>query len=218
MLRTLVIALFLCLAPLSLANFVAGDGWSTWSPISSEISAPITGDLAGKQCIPINILSMRPTVTAPAGWHQSVEGTAGRPNQTVMDFADGADSHVQWKMPFTNAWDRGTLTFVVHWTTTATDTDGVAWALQAVAISDGDPIDTAFGTPVVVTDDAIGAAGDELVTAESAALTIAGSPADGDMTYFDLFRDDDDANDDMTEPARLISLDLCITTDALNDD
>ena len=186
--------------------------------VSDNTSKRITiGGLAGRQTIPVSVLYMRPTVSNGAGWHQSVETTAGRPDMVVMDFDAAADEHVQFSIPFSNAWNRGTLTYRVHWTTTATDTDGVAWALQAVAISNDDTINVVYGTPIVVTDDAISAAEDELVTAESAALTVAGTPADGDMVYFRFFRDVDDGNDDMTEKGRLISIDLFITTDALND-
>lgn len=109
------------------------------------------------------------------------------------------------------------MTFQVFWTTSATDTDGVAWGLEAVARSDNEAIDTAWGTAVVVTDDAQSAANEQLVTAESSAVTIAGTPADDDLVYFRLFRDVSDANDDMTEDARLIGIKLFYTTDSNND-
>jgi hypothetical protein len=70
---------------------------------------------------------------------------------------------------------------------------------------------------VVVTDDALGAAEDLCVTSESGAITIAGSPAAGDMCFFRIFRDVSDANDDMAEDARLIGIKLFFTTDAAND-
>ena len=70
---------------------------------------------------------------------------------------------------------------------------------------------------VVVTDDALGAAEDLCVTAESGAITLAGSPAAGDMSFFRIFRDVSDGNDDMAEDARLIGIKLLFTTDAAND-
>jgi len=70
---------------------------------------------------------------------------------------------------------------------------------------------------VVVTDDNISAAEDLLVTSESSAITIAGTPADDDICYFRVFRDVSDGNDDMAEDARLIGLKLFYTTDAAND-
>ena len=49
------------------------------------------------------------------------------------------------------------------------------------------------------------------------AVTIAGTPAVGDICYFRIFRDVSDANDDMAEDARLIGVKLFFTTDAAND-
>ena len=135
----------------------------------------------------------------------------------VLDFDDGSDEHAQFSVAFPKSWNLGTVTFQAFWTTTATDTDGVAWGLQGVAISNDGTIDVAYGTAVVVTDDNISAAEDLLVTSESGAVTIAGTPADNDICYFRIFRDVSDSNDDMTEDARLIGIKLFYTTDALND-
>ena len=48
-------------------------------------------------------------------------------------------------------------------------------------------------------------------------ITINGTPAEGDICYFRIFRDTDDGNDDMAEDARLIGIKLFFTTDAAND-
>ena len=114
----------------------------------------------------------------------------------VLDFDDGSDEHAQFQVAFPKSWNEGTVTFQVFWTTTASDTDGVAWGLQGVAVSDNDTIDVAYGSAVVVTDDALSAAEDLCVTAESGAVTIAGSPAAADMCFFRIFRDVSDGNDD----------------------
>ena len=56
-----------------------------------------------------------------------------------------------------------------------------------------------------------------MVTSESSALTIAGSPADDQLCYFQINRETTDGNDDMAEDARLIGIKLFFTTDAKND-
>ena len=81
----------------------------------------------------------------------------------------------------------------------------------------GDSADQAYGTAIVVTDNGQSTAEDVYITAESAAVTIAGTPADDDMCFFRLFRDVSDANDDMTEDARVIGIRFFYTTDAAND-
>lgn len=174
-------------------------------------------DLTGKKTLFVPASAMRPTVSNGCSFLTDVETTAGRPDMQVLDFVSSADRHAQFQIAFPKSWNEGTVTFQVYWTTTATDTNGVAWGLQGVAVSNDDTIDVAYGTAVVVTDDNISAAEDMLVTSESSAVTIAGTPAVGDMCFFRVFRDVSDGNDDMTEDARLIGVQLFFTTNAGND-
>ena len=116
------------------------------------------------------------------------------------------------------SWDEGTITFIVYWSTTATGTTGIAFALQGVAVADGDHSDVAYGTAVVVTDDAQTGAGDVLISAVSSAVTIAGAPAAGELCQFRVFRDVSDGNDDMTEDMQLRGIQILYNTDTLQDD
>jgi len=176
-----------------------------------------TARTPGKDTIWVPAGAMRPTVSNGCATITDVQTTAGRPDMQVLDFDASADEHAQFQIAFPKSWNEGTITFQAYWTTTATDTDGVAWGLQGVAVSDNDTIDVAYGTAVVVTDDALSAAEDQCVTSESGAVTIAGSPAVDDIVYFRIFRDVSDSNDDMTEDARLIGVKIFFTTDAAND-
>jgi hypothetical protein len=178
--------------------------------------ASLTG-IAGKQTIWIPANAMSPTESNGCAAVTAVETTAGRPDMQVLDFDDGADEHAQFSVAFPKQWNLGTVTFQAFWCSTAADTDGVSWGLQGVAMNDNETIDVAYGTAVVVDDANQGAAEELLVTAESTAVTIAGTPADNDLTYFRIFRDVSDANDTAAEDARLIGLKLFYTTDALND-
>ena len=172
---------------------------------------------AGKETIFVPAAAMSPTASNGCAALATAETTSGRPDMNVLDFDASSDEHAQFQIAFPKSWNEGTVTFQAFWTTAATDTDGVAWGLQGVAVSDNDTIDVAYGTAVVVTDDALGAAEDLCVTAESGEITIAGSPAAGDMCFFRIFRDVSDSNDDMAEDARLIGIKLFFTTDAAND-
>ena len=171
----------------------------------------------GKQTIWIPANAMTPTASNPCADVTAVETTSGRPDMMVLDFDDGSDEHAQFTVAFPKSWNLGTVTFQAFWCSTATDTDGVAWALQGVAMNDNETIDVAYGTAIVVTDDAQSAAEELYVTAESTAITIAGTPADDDLCFFRIFRDVSDGNDDMAEDARLMGIKLFYTTDALND-
>lgn len=196
---------------------VITQGGNSRKVAASDVAALATGASTGKQTIWIPAPAMLPATTAGCATLAQLESSSNKINYGVLDFDASADEHAHFNIAMPKSWDEGTVTFQVWWTTSATDTDGVAWGLQAVAVSDNEAIDASFGTPVVVTDDAQSAALELLVTAESSAVTIGGTPAAGDLCYFRVFRDVSDANDDMTEDARLIGVKLFYTTDAGND-
>jgi hypothetical protein len=173
---------------------IKGGTHTIWVPAGAMITATTSGAATG-----------------------SLEAATNDQNYKVFDFDASADEHVHFQVAMPKGWDEGTVTYQVWWSSTATDTDGVAWALQGVALSDNEAIDASWGTAVVVTDDAQSAAGEVYVTSASAAVTIAGTPAEGDVVFFRLFRDVSDANDDMTEDARLIGIKLFYTVAAAND-
>jgi hypothetical protein len=182
----------------------------------------VTADLAsaltpiGLQTCYIPAKAMRPTSSNPCASITDVETTSGRPDLQVLDFDDGSDEHAQFDVAFPKSWNAGTITFRVFWVSTATDTDGVSWALQGLSVPDNTTIDAAYGTAVVVDDANQGAVEEMLVTATSSAVTISNA-ADDCLTFFRIFRDVSDANDTATEDARLIGVQLFFTTSAGND-
>ena len=58
---------------------------------------------------------------------------------------------------------------------------------------------------------------DQQITGVSSAITIAGSPAAGEITYFQLVRLATDGSDTFTGDARVLGIRLFFTTDAAND-
>lgn len=146
-----------------------------------------------------------------------LEASTNKENYKVLDFDASSDEYAHFQIAFPSSWDEGTVTFRAWWSTTATDTDGIALALQAVAFANGDAIDTAFGTAVVVTDNAESTAGETYRTSESAAITVAGTPAAGEIVFFRLFRDVSDSNDTMAEDLRLIGIELYYTINDSTD-
>lgn len=163
---------------------------------------------------------MRPTVSNGCAVIASVETVAGQPDQNVLAFDATADEHAQFEIAMPKRWNLGTVSFQVFWTHQGGQTgglDGVAWALQGVALTNDDAMATAYGTAIVVTDDQV--TGDDLyVTAESADVTIAGTPADDDLIVLRLFRDVSDAADDLNIDAQLIGVKLFWTADTATDD
>ena len=172
--------------------------------------------VAGKESMWIPSLAMKPTVSNGCAAHVSVETTSGRPDMIVLDFDKDSDEFAQFAIAFPKSWNAGTVTFQFYWSGIAATT-GVAMSLQGVAFADNGSIDAVYGTAIVVQDDAQGAVEELLVSAESAAITIAGSPGDNELTYFRIGRDVSDSNDDMAGDCRLHGIKLFFNTDTKND-
>ena len=173
-------------------------------------------DTLAIQSIWIPAGAMYPSSTNPCAGLAQVETTALRPDLKVLDFATGADEFAQFTIAFPKSWNEGTVTFQPFWTVTGTDTGTVAWQLGGIAVSSDDTINTAFGTLVATTALAhSGTSNDLMVSVESGAVTIAGSPAAGDCCFFQINRDI--SADNQAGDARLLGLKLFFTTDAAND-
>jgi len=164
--------------------------------------------------IPANALYLPTTNPADAA---SVETTALRPELKVLDFDAGTAQYAQFAIAMPKSWNLGTVTYQVFWSPSTTNTDNCIFGLQGVSCSEGDTADVAFGTAIEVTDAGIGTVEDVQMTAVSSAMTIAGSPADDDQTFFQLYRDAADGSDTFTGEARVLGIKLFYTTDAAND-
>ena len=171
---------------------------------------------AGKETIWVPASAMQPTTSNGCSALTTVETTSGRPDMVVLDFDKDSDEFAQFSVAFPKSWNEGTVTFQFFWSGIAATT-GVTLGLQGVAVGDNDTIDVAYGTAVLVDDDAQGAVEEMLVSAESSAITIAGSPAVDQLCYFRIFRDVSATNDDMAGDCRLHGVKLFFTTDAAND-
>ena len=187
--------------------------------IGADVPAQSAVDLQGKKAVWVPAAAMQPAVTTGCSALTIVETTAGRPDLQVRDFDTAADEHAMFSIQMPKSWNEGTVTYKAVWTHAGGQTaglDGVAWFLQGLAVSDDESADQAYGTAVVATDDQV-TAEDVFVTAESAAVTLAGTPASEDHAFFRVGRDVSDAADDLDIDARLIGIVLFITTNAGND-
>lgn len=185
----------------------------------------LTGDIAaarmatngvnqGLHTIPVMAAAMQPATTngaAPA----SVESSGQAVLYKTLDFDQTTQEFAGFVIPMPKSWNDGTLTFQPLWTA-ASGTGGVVWALQAVALSNDDAIDTAYGTEQTSTDTLI-ATGDVHIGPTSAAITVAGSPAADDLVFFRVKRVPADGSDTLSADARLIGIRLFFTVNAATD-
>jgi len=172
--------------------------------------------IAGKETMWIPAAAMYGPTTNPADEAQ-VETTATRPDLKVWDFDASTQQYTQFTVAMPKSWNEGTISYQVYWSPSTTNTGDCIFGLQAVACADSDTIDVAYGTAVEVTDAGIGTVEDQQISSESGAVTVAGSPAAGEQTYFQLFRKAADGGDTFTGESRVLGIKIFYTTDAAND-
>lgn len=143
----------------------------------------------------------------------SAETSTNKVMISGLAFDTSADEFAQFDVCFPKSWNESTVTARFHWTA-ASGSGTVAWALQGLARSNDDALDTAFGTEQVVTDTLI-AANDEHVSDTTSAITIGGTPAENDRVIFQVFRDV--SADTLGVDAVLLGVELFFTTNAATD-
>jgi len=173
-----------------------------------------TAAYQGKQTvwIPAGAMVSRTTSGAASG---TAETTTNKVMVKTLDFDASTAEYAQFSVAMPKSWNGSTVTAQFCWSN-ASGTGNVIWGLQGVAISDDDVLDAAFGTAQTVTD-GVTAAGDLMQSAETSAITIAGTPASLDLVVFQVYRDAANGSDTLAVDARLHGVRLYITTNAKND-
>lgn len=148
--------------------------------------------------------AMYPSTTAGCAGIAQIESSTNDVNIKALAF-DGAGTskeYAEFGIPSPSYWDASTITATFYWYAAA-GSGTVNWELQGLALADDDALDTAYGTLQEVTD-TLTAIGDVHVSAETSAVTIAGTPTAGDWVMFKVARDP--ANDTNTSDANLIGV------------
>ncbi len=164
-----------------------------------------SGGTDAYETVYVDAAAMIPCTTGGALQGTNEYGT----NDIDMDYfafdAGATEERVQFKLKMPENWDKGTIKVKFDWSsaTGSTANDTVEWAIKAGALSNSDVIDTALGTPQVISDVLLADNGTDLqITAVTPALTIGGTPAKNDLLIFEIYRNTD-GTDDMAEDAWL---------------
>lgn len=178
----------------------------------------------GRHSVMIPAPAMRALTTNGAQSAQ-VEISAGQPEPETFDFDGGAtEEAVQFFWPMPKSWDGGTISYKVHYMVSAAVSTSVTFALAARAFANDDSLNQAYGTAQAITDVYTGTSNDLAITGEpSTAVTVAGSPAGGQLVYFKLFRDTNASEngataDDTSQDARVLAVEIYYEVDTRNDD
>jgi hypothetical protein len=153
------------------------------------------------------------TTLPPADYNVELGTNLVMVNGLAFDAA--ADEFAQFDVRFPKSWNEGTVTAEFRWTAPS-GTGDVIWGLQGLARSNDDPLDTAFGTAILVTDTLL-AANDEHQSPTTAAITIGGTPAEADRVIFQVYRDANAGGDTFSADAVLLGVTLFYTTNAPTD-
>lgn len=168
-----------------------------------------------KRTIVLSAAGGSPTTTAGCSDATRVEAGTNDIDYWVLDFDSTTEEHAFWVVAMPDNWDGGTLIAKFYWTNAAgLTTETVAWGIAARAYADSDAIDQATGTEVVTSDTWL-AQGDVHISGDSTAITVAGTPAGGQLVQFIVARKT--ATDNMTGDARLIAVKIEYGINAYSD-
>jgi hypothetical protein len=148
--------------------------------------------------------------------------TSGSSNLPVtartLDFDPTTEEFVYFWVAMPKSWNEGTITYRAVWSHPATVTNfGVVFNLYANAFSNDDTLNANAGTPGAAVDTG-GTTDDLYISDESAAVTVAGTPAEHDIVHFRLNRVPGNASDTLAVDARLHGIILYINISAGNDE
>lgn len=187
----------------------------TWDESAGTFTFTGAPTSVGKHAVPIASGSMSPSASGGCAALATIASAANQPDIQTLDFDSTSNEYAQFAIPMPSSWNEGTITarFVFSHASSSGD---VIWGLQAVALADGDDIATSYGTAQEVTKTS-GASGKVRVTGETAAITVAGAPAAGELVQFRVYRNAVSGSDTLGVDARLHAVVLYLTTDAATD-
>jgi hypothetical protein len=172
-----------------------------------------TGLVTGLQTIWVPAQSILPRVTNGPSLG-TTESTTNKVTLRTLDFDTTTQEYAQFTIRMPKSWDESTVQFEPIWTA-ASGSGTVAWSLAGVALSNDDAIDTAFGTIQTSTDTLITALDIHVGPQPGTPVTIAGTPAVGDICMFQISREV--GSDTLGVDAKLIGIAMFMTINAGDD-
>jgi hypothetical protein len=163
--------------------------------------------------VPASTMIARSTSGAAAG---TIEMPTNKIMQKTLNFDSVTAEYAQFSVQMPKSWNESTVRGQFLWTH-QTGSGAVVWSLEAVAVGDTNAMDAAFGTSVTVADTG-GTANALYITANTAAMTVAGSPGASELVVFQVGRVPSDGGDTLGVDARLLGVSIYYTVNAQTDD
>jgi hypothetical protein len=155
---------------------------------------------------------MWPSTTNGAATNAKVDSGASDVDMYVLDFADGATKlFAQATVAMPTDWDAGTVTATFYWTANTTSTNNCLLGCAGRSYGNFETIDQAMGTEITVTDALNGTVNQVAISAATAAITLAGTPAAGELVQFKVSRDPASGSDTLAATVRLLGVMITYT-------
>jgi hypothetical protein len=139
----------------------------------------------------------------------TTESSVNKVNAYQLIFSQSVDEFAQAMVVMPSNWDGGTVTAKFYWTS-ALGFGDVVWAIQARAFADGNAIDQAFGAVQSVTD-TLSSFNNVQISSATPAITMAGTPAAGNLVVFQIYRDGNSVADTLNDDAYLFGIEITYT-------
>jgi len=188
-----------------------GDPWSasdhnTYVKENFAYFKTLTDSLVSRLSVrQLWVSNWKPTLTNGCLSSAQLETATNKVNVDYTGFVDGATKYGYANVPMPEDYTGGTVYYKAYWKHPTATKYVVRWQLSGVAVGNNETLDVATGTAVAV-DDTGGTANKLYISDLSGAVTIAGSPAAGELVHFLVSRAGAHANDTLDATARLIGV------------
>jgi len=187
----------------------SGQYLKTQGAAADPVWATVSASGGGSTNVWIPAAQWIPRTTTGCGIN-SLEASTNKVNYDVLEFDPSTAEYAQVAIVMPSNWNAGTVTAKFHWTA-ASGSGSVVWGLSGRAYADNNALDQATGTAQTVTDTLLTAAYEHITSATSA-ITLAGSPAAGQMVIFQLYRDATNGSDTLATDAQFLGVEITYTS------
>jgi hypothetical protein len=146
--------------------------------------------------------------SATNGCSTNIKGelSTNKVNGYYLEFDPTNIEYAEVTLAMPSDWNAGTITATFYWKhpTTTTNFDAV-WALQGRAYGDNVALDQAMGTVQEVTDTG-GTTSNLYISSATSAITLAGSPAAGQLVQIRIYRNATSGSDTLAVDSHLIGV------------
>jgi hypothetical protein len=181
----------------------------------NTLLANVAGLITGLHELHIPIGAFRPHASGGCGPVEDVLLSSGR-YISGMPFDPSSIEAASMVFAFPKRWNEGTITVQVYTFNTAGGSGAFVFQASAVAVGDDETLDAAPGTAQTMTDTVL-AAKRLQVSPQSAAITIAGTPAVSDLVRLVVQRDPTAGGDTYASDVYVAGVKLRLTVDASED-